>query len=30
MSGKGYIEEFKIESIKQVTERGCKVGDFAQ
>ena len=27
MSGKRYPEEFKIETVKQVTDRGYKVGD---
>tara|TARA_R100000306_G_C4356271_1_gene132875 strand:- start:892 stop:1170 length:279 start_codon:yes stop_codon:yes gene_type:complete len=27
MSGKRYSEEFKIEAVKQVTERGYKVAD---
>ena len=30
MSGKRYPEEFKIEAVKQVTERGYKVSDVAQ
>jgi transposase len=29
MSGKRYPEEFKIEAIKQVTDRGYKVGEVA-
>ena len=29
MSGKRYTEEFKIEAVKQVTDRGYKVGDVA-
>ena len=29
MSGKRYPEEFKIEAVKQVTERGYKVGEVA-
>ena len=30
MSGKRYPEEFKIESVKQVTDRGYKVGEVAE
>jgi transposase len=30
MSGKRYPEEFKIEAIKQVTDRGYKVGEVAR
>lgn len=30
MSGKRYAEEFKIEAVKQVTDRGYKIGDVAQ
>lgn len=30
MSGKRYPEEFKIEAVKQVTDRGYKVGDVAK
>lgn len=30
MSGKRYTEEFKLEAIKQVTERGYKVNDVAK
>ena len=30
MSGKRYAEEFKIEAVKQVTERGYKASDVAQ
>ncbi len=29
MSGKRYTEEFKIEAVNQVTERGYKIGDVA-
>ena len=29
MSGKRYTDEFKIEAVKQVTERGQKVADVA-
>jgi len=29
MSGKHYPEEFKIEAVKQVTERSYKVGEVA-
>jgi len=29
MSGKRYTEEFKIEAVKQVTDRGYSVGDVA-
>jgi transposase len=29
MSGKRYPEEFKIEAVKQVTDRGYSVGDVA-
>lgn len=29
MSGKRYAEEFKIEAVKQVTERGYKISDVA-
>ena len=29
MSGKRYPEEFKIEAVKQVTDRGYKVGEVA-
>ena len=30
MSGKRYPEEFKVEAVKQVTERGYKVREVAQ
>ena len=30
MKGKRYTEEFKIEAVKQVTERGYSVADVAQ
>jgi len=30
MSGKRYPEEFKIEAVKQITERGYKVREVAQ
>ena len=30
MSGKRYPDEFKIEAIKQVTDRGYKVGELAR
>ena len=30
MSGKRYTEEFKVEAVKQVTDRGYKVGDVAK
>ena len=30
MSGKRYPEEFKIEAVKQVTDRGYKIGDVAK
>lgn len=30
MSGKRYPEEFKIEAVKQVTDRGYKVGEVAE
>jgi transposase len=30
MSGKRYTEEFKIEAIKQVTDRGCSVLEVAE
>tara|TARA_Y100000780_G_C13377563_1_gene299084 strand:+ start:48 stop:236 length:189 start_codon:yes stop_codon:yes gene_type:complete len=30
MSGKRYTEEFKLEAIKQVTERGYKIADAAK
>lgn len=30
MSGKRYTEEFKIEAIKQVTDRGYKIGEVAE
>ena len=30
MSGKRYTEEFKIEAVKQVTERGYSVADVAE
>jgi len=30
MSGKRYTDEFKIEAVKQVTERGHSVADVAQ
>lgn len=30
MSGKRYTEEFKIEAVKQVTDRGYKVGEVAK
>ena len=29
MSGKRYAEEFKIEAVKQVTDRGYKIGEVA-
>ena len=29
MSGKRYPEEFKIEAVKQVTDRGYKIGEVA-
>jgi transposase len=29
MSGKRYAEEFKIEAVKQVTDRGYKINDVA-
>ena len=29
MSGKRYTEEFKVEAVKQVTERGHRTGDVA-
>ena len=29
MSGKRYPEEFKIEAVKQITDRGYKVGEVA-
>lgn len=29
MSAKRYTEEFKIEAIKQITQRGYKIGDVA-
>lgn len=29
MSGKRYTEEFKAEAVKQVTDRGYKIGDVA-
>ena len=30
MSGKRYPEEFKIEAVKQVTDRGYKIGEVAK
>lgn len=30
MSGKRYTEEFKIEAVKQVTDRGYKIGEVAK
>ena len=30
MSGKRYTEEFKIEAVKQITDRGYSVGDVAE
>ena len=30
MSGKRYTEEFKLDAIKQITERGYKIGDVAE
>jgi transposase len=30
MSGKRYPREFKLEAIKQITERGYKIGDVAE
>jgi len=30
MSGKRYTEEFKIEAVKQVTDRGYKTSDVAK
>ena len=30
MSGKRYPEEFKIEAVKRVTDRGYKVGEVAR
>jgi transposase len=30
MSGKRYTEELKVEAVKQVTDRGYKVGDVAK
>lgn len=30
MSGKRYTEEFKLEAIKQITERGYKLSDVAK
>lgn len=30
MSGKRYTEEFKLEAIKQITERGYKIADVAK
>lgn len=30
MSGKRYTEEFKVEAVKQVTDRGYKIGDVAK
>jgi transposase len=30
MSGKRYTDEFKIEAVKQVTERGHSIADVAQ
>jgi transposase len=30
MSGKRYTEEFKIEAVKQVTDRGYKIGEVAE
>lgn len=30
MSGKRYHEEFKIEAVKQVTDRGYKIGEVAK
>ncbi len=29
MSGKRYTEEFKVEAVKQVTDRGYKIGEVA-
>jgi len=29
MSGKRYTEEFRIEAVKQVTDRGYKIGEVA-
>jgi transposase len=30
MSGKRYAEEFKIEAVKQITDRGYKIGEVAK
>ncbi len=30
MKGKRYTEEFKIEAVKQVTDRGCSVHEVAE
>ena len=30
MSGKRYTEEFKIEAVKQITDRGYKIGEVAK
>jgi transposase len=30
MSGKRYSEEFKIEAVKQITDRGYKIGEVAK
>ncbi len=30
MSGKRYTEEFKVEAVKRVTDRGYKIGDVAK
>ena len=30
MSGKRYTDEFKIEAVKQVTERGYKIAEVAE
>ena len=30
MSGKRYPEEFKVEAVKQVTDRGYKIGEVAE
>lgn len=30
MSGKRYTEEFRIEAVKQVTDRGYKIGEVAR
>jgi transposase len=29
MSGKRYTDEFKVEAVKQVTDRGYKIGEVA-